>query len=61
METKRKEKRHWLTTKTIRFDRKKLAVVKKRKLVLTFIKECRAALDRLASDQSAAPKNHIDS
>lgn len=58
---KRKEKRHWLTTKTIRFDRKKLAVAKKKKLVTALIAECRAALDRLVSDQSTESKKTVDS
>lgn len=61
METKRKEKRHWLTTKTIRFDRKKLAIAKKKKLMTDLITQCRAALDRLVSDQSTESKKTIDS
>lgn len=47
---KKKEKRHWLTTKTIRFDRKKLSKLKKSKRMTEFVKECRAALDRLTAD-----------
>lgn len=57
---KRKEKRHWLTTKTIRFDRKKLSIAKKKKLMTALISECRAALDRLVSDQSPETKKPID-